>query len=452
MTAFAVGAATHVGQVRQVNQDNVLLAEDVFAVADGMGGHRGGEVASLVAVEALKENFVDRTTDALVEAVQSANTAIVDRARSDPDLRGMGTTICALASVHLEDGEDVLTIVNVGDSRAYLLKAGERELIQISEDHSLVQTLVRQGQLTATEAAVHPQRNILTRALGIDRQVLPDSFDLLPVKDDRYLLCSDGLFNEVDEDTMAEVLVRIADPQDAADDLVIKANESGGRDNITVLIVDIIDDAGHDKELEDQSDERRVMHAVYGLERMSDSAEQRLVDGAAAQSGATGRPLASGGKARRDLPRTPPQVVAQTRSRFTWRVVLFVLVFVGIFAAAGYAVQWVSTNSYYVIVDEGQVVIFQGRQGGLLWNQPSIVDRTATRVEDVAPQFRNDVQAGRMQTSLTEARDYVDRIRLPTTTTTTTTSTTSIVPNGGVNVDPGVTTAPADPSVPPAAP
>ena len=164
MTKFASGAATDVGQVRQVNQDNVLIADDVFAVADGMGGHRGGEVASLVAVEALQESFHERTTDALVDAVQSANAAIVERAKGDPELRGMGTTMCALARVTLDDGEECLTIVNVGDSRAYLLKAGEQELFQISEDHSLVQTLVRQGQLTQDEAASHPQRNILTRA------------------------------------------------------------------------------------------------------------------------------------------------------------------------------------------------------------------------------------------------------------------------------------------------
>ena len=145
MTTFASGAATHVGQVRQVNQDHVLdLVDDgLFAVADGMGGHRGGEVASEVAIDALKESFTERTTDALVDAVKSANRAIVSRAKDDPDLRGMGTTMCALAKVQLEDGDECLTVVNVGDSRAYLLKAGEQELWQVSEDHSLVATLVR---------------------------------------------------------------------------------------------------------------------------------------------------------------------------------------------------------------------------------------------------------------------------------------------------------------------
>jgi protein phosphatase len=431
MTKFAVGAATDVGQVRQVNQDNILRADDVFAVADGMGGHRGGEVASLVAVEALLASFTDRTTDALVEAVQKANEAIVDRAKEDPDLRGMGTTMCALARVFLDDGEEILTVVNVGDSRAYLLKSGDHELVQISEDHSLVQTLFRQGQLTQAEAAVHPQRNILTRALGIDQRVLPDSFDLLPVKGDRYLLCSDGLFNEVDEPRIADVLREHADPQAAAEVLVQLANEGGGRDNISVVVVDIIDDAGHDEQLEEQSDERRVVHVVHGPERIGQPAEEVSLgngrrDAAAGADGRHAKVTAAGaaggstiahGSGPLHLP-----LASSPRSQFTWRVGAFVLIFVLIFGVAAFAIQFVANNTYYVGLDNSEVVIFQGRPGGFLWYQPTIVRRTEINAADVPAAFQADVAKGHSEATVEDAAKYIDSLKDQITTTTTSTT------------------------------
>lgn len=419
MTTFASGAATDVGQVRQVNQDNVLIADDVFAVADGMGGHRGGEVASLVAIEALQLSFQERTTDALVDAVQSANAAIVERAKGDPDLRGMGTTMCALARVRLDDGEECLTIVNVGDSRAYLLKGGESELIQISEDHSLVQTLVRQGQLTQAEAAVHPQRNILTRALGIDQKVLPDSFDLLPVKGDRYLLCSDGLFNEVEETTIAEVLLTNADPQAASVELVRLANEGGGRDNISVVVVDIIDDAGHHKLLEARSDEHRVVQVVHGADRAASAVPGTTdpgANGSAPGAGTViiGAPAVPSPGAPAPLPPSPAltaPVLAATKSRFTWRVALFLMLFLGVFGVAAFAVNWMGTNSYYVGLDNGEVVIFQGRPGGFLWYTSSVAERTNISAADVPAELQADVAKGKTEPSLQEARDYVARLK-----------------------------------------
>lgn len=444
MTKFASGAATDVGQVRQVNQDNVLIADDVFAVADGMGGHRGGEVASLVAVEALQQSFLQRTTEALVDAVQSANAAIVERAKGDPELRGMGTTMCALARVKLDDGEECLTIVNVGDSRAYLLKGGDSELIQISEDHSLVQTLVRQGQLTQAEAAVHPQRNILTRALGIDQKVLPDSFDLLPVKGDRYLLCSDGLFNEVEEPRIAEVLLTMTDPQEAAVELVRLANEGGGRDNISVVIVDITDDAGHHKVLEARSDEHRIVQIVHGTDRAAEQVQAATVAASAPAAGAAGAVAAGNNGAAPggstvviDAPVIPPSgapvapaaaspaappVLASTRSRFTWRVALFLLLFLGVFGVAAFAINWMGTNSYYVGLDNQEVVIFQGRPGGFLWYQPKVEERTQVPAAAVPAEFQADVAKGKTEPSLQEARDYVARLKggIPTTTVPTT--------------------------------
>ena len=448
MTKFASGAATDVGQVRQVNQDNVLIADDVFAVADGMGGHRGGEVASLVAVEALQESFHERTTDALVDAVQSANAAIVERAKGDPELRGMGTTMCALARVTLDDGGECLTIVNVGDSRAYLLKAGEQELFQISEDHSLVQTLVRQGQLTQAEAAVHPQRNILTRALGIDQKVLPDSFDLLPVKGDRYLLCSDGLFNEVEEPKIAEVLLTHTDPQAACEELVRLANEGGGRDNISVVVVDITDDAGHHAVLEARSDEHRVVQVIHGTDRAAEQVRAATVAAAAApgtgpgangsgQGGSTviiDAPLTPGASAA-PVPAAapvaaPPPVVASTGSRFTWRVALFLVLFVGVFAVAALAINWMGTNSYYVGVDNHEVVVFQGRPGGFLWYQPKVERHTQIADSAVPAEFQADVAKGKTEPSLDEALAYVERLRAGIPSITPPTTGTSLPARG----------------------
>ncbi len=230
MTRFAWGAATDTGRVRQANEDSLLAVDGLFAVADGMGGHKAGEVASRLAVETLQEEFDAAGTDVLVGAVQNANDVLVERSSDDAELTGMGTTLCAMALVDA-DGRDAMAVVNVGDSRLYLLSEGE--LTQITEDHSLVATLERQGRLSRAEAAVHPQRNILTRALGIDARVMVDSWEILPVVGDRYLICSDGLFNEVDDNRMAATLRRLADPAEAAKELVRLANEAGGRDNIT---------------------------------------------------------------------------------------------------------------------------------------------------------------------------------------------------------------------------
>ena len=471
MTLFAHGAATDVGQLRQVNQDSILEADGLFAVADGMGGHRGGEVASEVAIDALRDRFVDRTTDALVDAVQEANEAVVTRASGDSDLKGMGTTLCALARVQLEDGEECLAIVNVGDSRAYLLKAGETELVQISEDHSLVATLERGGQLTREEAAVHPQRNILTRALGIDQRVLVDSFQLLPVRGDRYLLCSDGLFNEVDEPTIGQILHDATDLTAAAQKLVDLANAGGGRDNISVVIVEVTDDAGHADLLADRSDGHRVIEVVHGPERVGDPADELAVSAAAVSAAVTAPPVPpappsagtpSGGVTVSapvasavaaptiDEPAAavaaPVAAAPRARTRFTWRVAIFLIALVGVFAFAAYTVQWIADNTYYVAVDDGEVVIFQGRPGGLLWTQPKVAESTGIELATVPVEFRSDIEKGKDQPSLEEARAYLARITTEideaaaaTTTTTSTTRVTTTAPASEIGplVSPG---------------
>ena len=230
------GAASAVGHVRAINQDDFGAGDDLFVLADGMGGHRGGEVASAEAVAGVLGSFDDRTRAGLARAVDRANQAVFGRAAGDVDLFGMGTTLCALALARSEGG-DVLAVVNVGDSRVY--RYGDGRLTQVSDDHSLVADLVRAGDLTEEEAARHPQRNILTRALGIESALSVDTWELPIQADDRYLLCSDGLFNEIDDDRIAALLAGHDNPELTAATLVRAAVDAGGHDNVTALVVDV---------------------------------------------------------------------------------------------------------------------------------------------------------------------------------------------------------------------
>jgi len=239
--AFRIGAATDVGVTRQINQDSYATAPGLAIVADGMGGHRGGEVASSIAAGEMVNRYVAPELDILVRGVEQANTRILDEAAANPNLHGMGTTCVALALIEVADGT-ALGAVNVGDSRMYRLTGNVLE--QLTEDHSLVEALVREGRITAAEAEVHPQRNIVTRALGVVEHVEVDSFHFTPKIGDRYLLCSDGLFNEVDAHGIATILATEPDPQAASVKLIRAANDGGGRDNITTVVVDIV--AAHD--------------------------------------------------------------------------------------------------------------------------------------------------------------------------------------------------------------
>ena len=242
-------ALTDVGRVRAVNEDSFVVDDDsgLFAVADGMGGHQAGEVASATAIDALRGGLQDgRLID---EAIVDANTAVVERASGDPALRGMGTTLTAAVL-----GDDqVLVIGHVGDSRAYLLRDGE--LGQLTVDHSVVAELIAAGQLTEAEAEIDPRRAMVTRALGIDVDVEVDVITVDLALGDRLLFCSDGLTTMLRDDAIADVLRSEADRSRAAQELVEAANEAGGTDNITVLLVDVVDDDAPDSAPEAEPDE-----------------------------------------------------------------------------------------------------------------------------------------------------------------------------------------------------
>jgi serine/threonine protein phosphatase PrpC len=233
---IATGVATDIGRVRERNDDSFLVESPLFAVADGMGGHRGGDVASQLALQTVDDLFRSGR-GSLADDVREANRAVFQRSSADRNVAGMGTTLTAAV---VED--DVAHVVHVGDSRAYLLRAGAFR--QLTEDHTLVGRMVKAGEITPAEADVHPHRNVITRALGQEPDLEVDELDLGLLEGDRLLLCSDGLTNMVAEEQIQAILTSTADAQEAADRLVRAANRAGGFDNITVLVVDVVEGGG----------------------------------------------------------------------------------------------------------------------------------------------------------------------------------------------------------------
>lgn len=240
-SALVIGAASDVGRVRTGNEDAFVAEPMVLGVADGMGGHQAGEVASAIAVRTLLDRLGQGAPDveASLAAVVEANTAIFNGARNNTEQRGMGTTLTAMIVLADDDPVRRFVLLNVGDSRTYLLRGGR--LRRVTIDHSYVQELVSTGHITEAEAHTHPRRNIVTRALGIEATVRVDTWVLPFVKGDRYLLCSDGLVDEVDDREIAKVMTANKDPQRAAQALVDAANSHGGRDNTTVVVVDVLE-------------------------------------------------------------------------------------------------------------------------------------------------------------------------------------------------------------------
>src|SRR4051812_7894626 len=224
---------THTGRQRRANEDSVYARAPLFVVADGMGGAQAGEVASKMSVETLAQGLPDGDAPAeerLADRVQEANASIYELQQRDAELSGMGTTTTATYV-----GEDEVAIAHVGDSRAYLFRDGQLE--QLTEDHSLVEEFRRQGKLTEQEARDHPQKSIITRALGPEPFVEVDRMTKRLRDGDVLLICSDGLTSMIDEAAVKRLVVGAASLREAGDALVDAANEAGGRDNITVVLI-----------------------------------------------------------------------------------------------------------------------------------------------------------------------------------------------------------------------
>ncbi|MFR8044636.1 MAG: Stp1/IreP family PP2C-type Ser/Thr phosphatase [Eggerthella lenta] len=231
LTSF--GSRTDIGCLRDHNEDSLVVTPPLFAVADGMGGHAAGEVASEIAVRVLSELAPEHPDgEALGRAIEEANRAVIQAAREGRGRQGMGTTMTAA----MLEGER-LVIAQVGDSRAYLLHQGK--LQQLTRDHSLMADMIEAGQLTPEEARTHPQRSVITRALGSDAHLHPDIYEINVETGDRLLICSYGLSGMIFDDQIENTLRRVQDPQRCASQLVNEAIAAGGHDNVTVIVADV---------------------------------------------------------------------------------------------------------------------------------------------------------------------------------------------------------------------
>jgi protein phosphatase len=401
------GAVTHVGQVRTGNEDSLLADNNVFMVADGMGGHNAGEVASLMAVEQLREaaGSIIAETD-LVQALEQANEVIYAESMTNHLHHGMGTTLAAM--VVLEN--NTLVVAHVGDSRVYIWHEGS--LSRLSKDHSYVQELVDEGIVSIEEARTHPRRNIVTRALGIDADVEVEANTFPVTVGAWYVLCSDGLVDEISDADIVKVLERCTSPHEAAQALVDAANAAGGRDNITVIVV---------------STALPEAEVVEPVEIPSSSG----VD----DTDPAGIPVVEAV--------TPVTAAAPAKKKFRFGPVLFWSALVGIVLAVLVVFAAYGRTGYFVSFQGDDVVVLKGRPGGVLWFNPTVEARTTLTRSDLTDSLALEIAGEPTFSESSAAQTYVNGIRdevqpNPTTTlpavvtttsssTSTTSSTTSTV-------------------------
>ena len=342
---------TDPGRKRRRNEDSFVIDPPLFAVADGMGGAQAGEVASRLAAAAFREFHEADELDPeerLAAIIQEANRRIFERAADDAQVSGMGTTITAA----LVAGE-ALVIGHVGDSRAYRLRGGKFE--QLTDDHSLVADLVRSGRITPEEADAHPQRSVITRALGTDREVDVDTFTVPAESDDLFLICSDGLTTMVDDEEIRDLVTRAGDLDQAGKGLVKAANKAGGEDNITVVLFRV---AGGPSELEDTV-------VASGNGRGQDDDLEDTLTGLEAPAIAAPAPAAAAVTEREwgpalDEEEPAPRFVPAGEARWGRRAVLGALALA--FVTAIFAVAfWALTRANFIGVNEdGNVAVYQG--------------------------------------------------------------------------------------------
>lgn len=400
-------AVSHVGKIRANNQDSAYAGKYLFLVADGMGGHAGGDVASAIAVNRIAE--VDREFPsardaefALQTALLAANTLLAETVFEHNELTGMGTTVSGFLRVGNQ-----IAIAHIGDSRIYLLRDGKFE--QISADHTFVQRLVDSGRITPEEAAVHPRRSVLMRVLGdVDAAPEIDTTVLDTLPGDRWLLCSDGLSSYVTDDKLHNVLANVPTAKEAAERLVKESLDQGAPDNVTVVIVDIdeTDDSSHLPPI-------TVGSAATPVSFDSDS---------------TRRPLRLPTLLLHPLKATQPdpshfepesdeyldELILEDRRRARRRrITWLVAIAVAVIAIAGGIVlgyQWTQSH-YFVGSDKGTVAIFRGVQQNLGPISLSSVYETTTIDVDTLPAFtQTSVESTISATDLEQARAIVERL------------------------------------------
>ena len=371
----SVGATTDIGQVREGNEDSFLVVAPLYAVADGMGGHRGGEVASNLALETIQAMFERREGD-LAQQVEQANRAVFERSQNDRAVAGMGTTLTAA----LVDGNSV-RLAHVGDSRAYLFRGGE--LSMLTEDHTLVHRMVMEGEITEAEAETHPHRSILTRALGVDGEVQVDQGSLTVQDGDRILLCTDGLSGMVSDEQLRAILDEATDAQDATDRLIRAANRAGGIDNITAVVLHFAEDGTRTKEAEfpHEATAQRPVPAVRPPTR-----SDITIVGAPIPEPPEGAPQSRAGLSgapSRPGPLRPPSRAESSRPRRGRRVAMGSGVTVALLAVGFVGFRLYLDSQWYVGVSQGRVAIFRGvpaEVGGFRLH--SVVVETTIRADD----------------------------------------------------------------------
>jgi PPM family protein phosphatase len=342
-------AGTDTGRQRRANEDSVLARSPLFVVADGMGGAQAGEVASRIAVESFDPGLQNDSEPelALATLAQAANARIHELSHANAEQAGMGTTLTA-AYV----GEQDVAIAHVGDSRAYCLRDGQ--LLRLTDDHSLVDELIRQGRLTPEEAVDHPQRSVITRALGPEAVVEVDTRSFRARNGDVYLLCSDGLTTMIPEEQIAAVLLAHAPLREAGEALIAAANEAGGRDNITVVLIRL-----EEVEMQAAPEEGATMVGIPAVSAPAPAVAEHG-DTVASAPVRTAPPPPSA----RRTPRAPPAssgVASGERRRQRLRragVLVVAIVVLGLIGSAAYlalqSVYFIGTN------DRGLVTMFQG--------------------------------------------------------------------------------------------
>ena len=409
-----------VGRVRSGNEDALLIGRNVFAVADGMGGHRGGEVASAAALDPLRQldgrRFADpdEAASALAGAVVTANATVSRRSQDESDLAGMGTTLTGV----LVDGRDA-HLVHVGDSRAYLAR-GDR-FVQLTADHTLVQTLIDQGRITPDQVATHPHRSVITRAIGVADDVEVDSLQLTLRDGDRLVLCSDGLSGVVDDATIARVLHEHG-PAATPDRLVGLANEAGGPDNITVLVIAV--DGGLDPDATTKLPRTiriRTDDAPSGdgdwAARYSNLGDRSVPAGSRGVGAGLGGGGVSGGSARGGGLRSPsegmsrPRLLVGTFDRIALKLVIAIVTVVLLVSGVALGARLIIDRAYLVGVADEEIVIFRGFdvQLGPI-DLLRIHERTGVSLDQIQPALRPVYEAGRPAADLGDARRIVRNI------------------------------------------
>ncbi len=421
MAELRWGAATDKGRVREANEDTFVAEPMVFAVADGMGGHQAGEVASALAASILRERLGQgaASESAASAAVAEANEAIFGAARANSDQSGMGTTITALAILHAEEGgaegtnEERLVLLNVGDSRTYRFRLGR--LQRVTVDHSYVQELVATGHITDEEARTHPRRNIVTRALGIEPTVRCDAWSLPIVRGDRFVLCSDGLVDEVPDHEIADLVGSVEDPQMLAEVLVEMANRHGGRDNTTVVVVDVLAGA----EPPDPTDELSFDPAwAEGVEEPAGWGDDNEPIGLTPVEPTT---------VMATVVAEAPAAPKQRRRRLTIGTFAFVfaLGLIGTITLTLVAVH--ARSGYFVGFDGDAVVVYQGQQDKLLWFDPTVKAPSTKKRQDLDQTMIDVINSKPTFSSSEQAASFIANEVTPTTVATSTTTTTTTV-------------------------